>query len=30
MGKSNAKAYGKRYGTGGVIPVGVKPTKIIT
>jgi PPOX class probable F420-dependent enzyme len=29
MGKSNAKAYGKRNGTEGVILVRVKPTKII-
>ena len=29
MGKSNAKAYGKRNTTEGVILVRVKPTKII-
>jgi hypothetical protein len=29
MGKNNAKAYGKRNSTEGVILVRVKPTKII-
>jgi hypothetical protein len=29
MGRSNAKAYGKRNSTEGVVLVRVKPTKII-